>query len=113
MKLNNDKCHLIVAGHKYEHIWAKIGNDNIGESREQRLLGVTIDNKLKFDTHIKGLVKMAHKKLSALIRYTGILNFKKRRTIMKSFIESQFAYCPLTWMFHDRNLEHLINRVRT
>ena len=30
---------------------------------------------------------------------------------MKSFIESQFSYSPLTWMFHDRNLEHLINRV--
>ena len=111
MKLNTDKCHLIVAGHKYEYMYAQIGNDYIGESREQRLLGLTIDNKLKFDTHIKGLVKIAHKKLSALIRYTGILNFEKRRSIMKSFIESQFSYCPLTWMFHDRNLEHLINRV--
>ena len=111
MKLNTDKCHLILAGNKHEQIFAKIGNDFIWESREERLLGVTIDNKLKFATHIKGLVKMAHQKLSALIRYTGILNFKKRRTIMKSFIESQFSYSPLTWMFHDRNLEHLINRV--
>ena len=76
MKLNTDKCHLILAGNKHEQIFAKIGNDFIWESREERLLGVTIDNKLKFATHIKGLVKMDHKKLSALIRYTGILNFK-------------------------------------
>ena len=69
MKLNTDKCHLIVAGYKYEYIYAQIGNDYIGESREQRLLGVTIDNKLKFDTHIKGLVKMAHKKLLALVHW--------------------------------------------
>ena len=26
----------------------------------------------------------------------------KRRTLMKAFIESQFAYVPLTWIFHDR-----------
>ena len=111
MKLNTDKCHLLIGGNKSEHIYAKIGNDNIWESKEQRLLGVTIDNKLKFDTHIIGLCKMAHKKLSALIRYSRILNFEKRRTLMKSFIESQFSYSPLTWMFHDRNLEHKINRV--
>jgi len=111
MKLNTDKCHLIVAGSKHEHVYAQIGEHLIWESREEKLLGVTIDKQLKFITHIKGLVKMAHQKLSALIRYTGILNFKKRRTLMKSFIESQFAYSPLTWMFHDRGLEHLINRV--
>ena len=25
MKLNTDKCHLLVSGSKYEHSWAKIG----------------------------------------------------------------------------------------
>ena len=110
-KLNTDKCHLIIAGKKHERMFAHIGNNLIWESQEQRLLGVTIDNKLKFDTHIKGLVNMGHKKLSALIRYSSILNFNKRRTLMKSFIESQFSYSPLTWMFHNRDLEHLINRV--
>ena len=111
MKLNTDKCHLLIAGKRSEHIYAKIGNDNIWESKEERLLGVTIDKRLKFDTHITGLCKMAHNKLSALIRYSGILSFEKRRTLMKSFVESQFSYSPLTWMFHDRNLEHKINRV--
>ena len=28
---------------------------------------------------------------------------------MKSFIESQFCYCPLTWMFHSRTLNNQIN----
>ena len=111
MKLNTDKCHLLIGGNKSEHIYAKIGNDIIWESKEERLLGVTIDNQLKFDTQITDLCKMAHKKLSALIRYTGIMNFEKRRTLMKSLVESQFSYSPLTWMFHNRNLEHKINRI--
>ena len=41
MKLNTDKCHLLIAGKRSEHIYAKIGNDNIWESKEERLLGVT------------------------------------------------------------------------
>ena len=30
---------------------------------------------------------------------------------MKSFIESQFSYCPLIWMFHSRKLNARINRL--
>ena len=30
---------------------------------------------------------------------------------MKAFIESQFGYCPLVWMFHSRSLNNKINRI--
>ena len=63
MKLNTDKCNLLLVGNKSEHIFANIGNNNIWESREQRLLGLTIDNELKFNTHITGLCMTAHRKL--------------------------------------------------
>ena len=49
MKINSDKCRLFVSGHKYEHLWAKIGNDKIWETRTVKLLGITIDNELKFE----------------------------------------------------------------
>ena len=32
MKLNEDKCHLLVGGYKHETIWAKIGDTRIWES---------------------------------------------------------------------------------
>ena len=111
MKLNTDKCHLLIAGNKHEHVFAKIGNDIVWESSKERLLGVTIDNKLRFKEHIYNLCKTAHNKLSALIRYSSILNIEKRRNLMKAFIDSQFAYSPLTWMFHDRGINHKINSV--
>ena len=31
--------------------------------------------------------------------------------IMKAFIESQFGYCPLLWMFHSRGLNNKMNRM--
>ena len=111
MKLNTDKCHLLLAGHKHEHIWAKIGNDKIWESKQKRLLGISLDNKLRFNDHISDLCKIAQQKLSALIRHSSILNFEKRRILLKSFVESQFGFSPLAWMFHDRGVEHQINRV--
>ena len=30
---------------------------------------------------------------------------------MKAFIESQFGYCPLTWMFHGRKANNKINHI--
>ena len=30
---------------------------------------------------------------------------------MKTFIESQFNYCPLIWMFHSRTISNKINRL--
>ena len=30
---------------------------------------------------------------------------------MKRFIESQFNYCPLVWMFHNRAINSKINRL--
>ena len=35
----------------------------------------------------------------------------KLRVVMKAFIDSQFNYCPLIWMFHSRNLNNRINRL--
>ena len=30
---------------------------------------------------------------------------------METFIQSQFNYCPLVWMFHNRTLNHKINKL--
>ena len=53
MKLNSDKCHLLESGHHYEEMFVSIGKDKIWESKSVKLLGITIDQELKFDKHIK------------------------------------------------------------
>ena len=39
------------------------------------------------------------------------MNPQKLRILMKAFIESQFSYCPLVWMFHSRTLNNRINKL--
>ena len=31
MKLNQDKCHLLVSGYKNENVWANIGKEKFGK----------------------------------------------------------------------------------
>ena len=77
MKLNQDKCHLIISGHKSEAIWAKIGQRKIWESKNQKLLGVIIDCQLNFDEYLISLSKKAGKKLSTLARLANFLSLEK------------------------------------
>ena len=68
MKLNEDKCHLLVGEYKHESIWAKIGDTRIWESNKQKLLGVHIDRTLSFQEHFSNLCKKAGRKLFVLAR---------------------------------------------
>ena len=111
MKMNAEKCHLLISGNKHEHIWAKIGERKIWEESKVKLLGVIIYNKLNFEEHVNSLCNKANKKLTALIRLVKFLSFEKKKNLLKAFIESQFKYCPLIWMFHNRNLNNKINHL--
>ena len=48
---------------------------------------------------MSSLCRKAGIKLSAPARLSNLMNIKQRRVLMKSFIESQFGYCALIWMF--------------
>ena len=49
--------------------------------------------------------------LSVLARVSHYMNTKQRKILLKTFIESQFSYCPLVWMFHSRTLNNKINHL--
>ena len=113
MILNQSKCHVLLSAPKdvVEQMYVRVGEYLIWESREEKLLGLTIDKELKFHTHIEYLCKNAGTKVTAMARLARVTPAGKKKILMKSFIESQFAYCSLTWMFCNRELNDKINRV--
>ena len=111
MKLNQDKCHFLLSGHKHEVMLAKIGHSNIWESCAQKLLEITIDRNLKFDEYILTQCKKAERKIKVFASVRTYLSLERRRTLMKALIESQFAYCPLIWMFCQRSSNTRINHL--
>ena len=113
MKLNTDKCHLLIlARNSNQQITVNVGDSVIENTEEETLLGVVIDKRLNFETHISKLCKKAGNKLFALARISGYMDSNKLRILMRAFVNSQFQYCPLVWMFHSRHLNNTINRIR-
>ena len=87
-------------------MWIRVGQDKIWEDKETKLLGITIDNDFKFHRHVSDICLKENRKLSALIRMSNFLTLDKRRIVFKAFVESQFQYCSLVWMFHSRILNN-------
>ena len=85
---------------------------DIDESDYEKLLGVTFDKILNFRKHVKDLCKKANQKLHALARLSTYIDPIKSQILMNSFIKSQFNYCPLVWMFHDRVLNSISNHIQ-
>ena len=110
MKLNEEKCHVICNGGN--DITAKIGNTYLQNGDHQNILGINLDKKLSSDTHVKAICNVTSKKLHALARVAPYMGTHKKRFLMKSFIFSQFNYCPLVWMNHSRKLNNRINNLQ-
>lgn len=102
MQANPDKFQGIAIGQKSknENLSFNLGGDCIINCDEEvKLLGVTIDFKLKFDIHISNICKKASKQLGVLKRIGKNLCKLGKLNIYHSFILSNFSYCPLTWHF--------------
>ena len=83
----------------------------ISNSKYVKLLGIHIDNKLKFEPHVRSLCKKASQKQNAFAGIACSLKFDQTKLLLNAFITSQFSYTPVVWMFQQRKLNNHINRI--
>ena len=72
--LNAGKCHFMCLGNNTENETFLFHNILIENSKEQKILGVIIDNKLDFKSHISELCKKASQKVAALSTLSSYLH---------------------------------------
>ena len=100
LKANPDKFQLMILGaNKNKSFSINIRGINILSKNEVILLGATIDHELKLNKHIEDLCTRASFKLHTFRRIRKYLGITKARILANAFIESQFNYAPLMWMF--------------
>ena len=59
MKLNPDKCNILILGEKNTDVSVQIGATTITEPVEEKLLGVTLDRNLDFKNQVNAFCKKA------------------------------------------------------
>ena len=66
-------------------------------SKHVRLLGIDIDSKLSFASHIQNICKKAGRQINILSRMRNVLNEESKIKILNAFVLSNLNYCPLVW----------------
>ena len=101
MKANPDKFQAIALGKKTNSLNLNfdLGGNVIECENEVKLLGITIDSMLNFNSQITNMCRKAARQLNVLKRIGHNLNRLSKLTIYYSFIMSNFSFCPLTWHF--------------
>ena len=99
LQANPGKFQFMILGKKNRNsVKLVINSTEIEETKKVVLLGISIDNLLTFNEHIDDLCRTANYKLHALRRIRKYLSLEKQN-FCNAFINSQFNYVPLVWMF--------------
>ena len=77
----------------------KIYNNEIGTTKSVNLLGMEIDNQLRFNQHISKLCSKATMQLNAICRLAKFMGNEQKIAMINSFVYSNFNCCPLVWHF--------------
>ena len=77
----------------------KINENKLSATDNVKLLGIEIDNQLKFSNQAKTLCSKVNKKISAFPRLNMYISREQALTICNAVILSNFNYCPLILLF--------------
>ncbi len=89
---------MLMKKYTYKEIspaFLNVNDIKIPAETEVKQLGMNIDNKLKFDTHVNKLCKSATQQLNVLYRFRGIFDIKEKEIMYNTFILSNYKYCPI------------------
>ena len=109
MKVNPSKCHVLLSSK--DKLTFNFKETQIENSQSEKLLGITFDSSLSFNLHLEEMCKRASQKLNAIARLIPNMSITKRKRTVNAFFNSQFNYCPLVWMCHNRSYNNRINRL--
>ena len=102
---------MILDKKKRNSVKLIINTTEIEESRKVVLLSIANDNVLIFNEHIDNLCRTANYKLHALRRIRKYLSSEKAKLLYSAFINGQFNYAPLVWIFCRKKLYVKIQKI--
>ena len=113
MIANPDKFKAIIIdrNESKEDITLQINGDTIKSEKSVELLGITIDNKLTFTLQISILCKLAANQLNSIKRLRRHFDQNIKSRMAKTFVMSQFNYCPLVWHFCGPGDTHKMEKI--
>jgi hypothetical protein len=97
LALNINKTKFMIITHKkkidYDNVIIKIGENIVERVHEIKYLGIIIDDKLTFNSHMKYIQRKLYYKLAMMRRISGKLNAHTKIMLYNSLVAPHFDYC--------------------
>ena len=112
MKANADKFQLMYLTRNSNFLSGSIvlQHSEITPSDSIEILGVELDQHLKFSSHIDEICCQTGKQINALKRIKHHLQRDSKMTIYNSYITCNFNYCSVVWMFANKTTLEKLER---
>ena len=79
---------ILCPGKNTENETSVFRDTNINNKKEEKILGVTIDSRLTFRSHIRELCKNVSQKISTLSRISSQLNDSEKNILFNAVVKS-------------------------
>ena len=112
LKLNVKKCTIVSYGRDIQSHRYSIGDINLERSESIKDLGVTFDDGLSFENHIKEKVKKANSMLGIIKRNFDKMPPETSVMLYKSLVRSHIEYAGAVWSPHHKKSIELIENVQ-
>ena len=100
MEFNVDKCKIMHLGPTNPKHTNTIGGTNLAVTSEEKDLGVLIDDKLNFRSHIKGKASEANRVLGLIIIGFSCLDKDMFLNLYPVLVRPHLEYCVQVWSPH-------------
>ena len=115
LKINPNKTDLALIKSSKKRLTSEFsvnfGNVTIKPSPTVKVLGMTVDAGLKFESHVSGVVRRCYATLSGLSKMTDKLPEAVKKMIVEMLIFPHLSYCSTVWAGCDGTQRHRLQKV--
>ena len=97
LKFNIEKCKVMHYGKSNVNTSYQMFNTNLEAVSNEKDLGVTFDDELKFSSHIRGIINKANSRLGIIKRNFSELTKEVFLPLYKSLVRPILEYCSCIW----------------
>ena len=77
-----------------------------------KVLGVTLDDRLNFKSHVDDICNHASRQINYFKCFSKYLKIDRQLSVYRGFIQSNFSYCPVAWLFCGRKNSNKLEKLQ-
>ena len=112
MEFNVGKCKIMHLGKSNPKHAYTMGGVDLEKTSEERYLGVLVDDRLEFDSHIKGVVNRANRMLGMIKIGFSCLDEEIFMNLYPVLVRPLLEYCVQVWSPYKQKYIELIEGIQ-